>query len=287
MFMFASPVQALPDWPLPDGVKTVSVNDYEMAYQETGSGIPIVLVHGTLNDYRVWPEQVSEFSGKFRVIAVSLRHHYPEIWKGQGDDYSIEQHIADLGLFLKKLELGKVHLLGHSRGGAVVLNVAKEHPELIRTLILEDASGLEALLPDAPESGQLVQQARENRETLASNIATGNIELAVQTYIDSVSAGSFAKMTPERRQGFVDNIGTVLKSEGRPVTTCEEIRAFSFPLLLLNGQRSPKRYGEMFAAMRQCKDIAAPVVIPDAGHPMHRDNTPAFNAAVLDFLARN
>jgi len=86
MFMFASPVQALPDWPLPDGVKTISVNDYEIAYQEPGSGIPIVLVHGTLNDYRVWPEQVSELSGKFLVIAVSLRHHYPEIGKGQGDD---------------------------------------------------------------------------------------------------------------------------------------------------------------------------------------------------------
>ena len=51
--MFVSPVLALPDWPLPDGVKTVSVNGYEMAYQETGSGVPIVLVHGTLNDYRV------------------------------------------------------------------------------------------------------------------------------------------------------------------------------------------------------------------------------------------
>jgi pimeloyl-ACP methyl ester carboxylesterase len=85
----------------------------------------------------------------------------------------------------------------------------------------------------------------------------------------------------------LDNIGTVLKSEGWPVTTCEQVGKFNFPVLLLNGQRSPKRYGEMFAAMRRCKDIAAPVVIPNAGHPMHRDNPAAFNSAVSDFLARN
>ena len=283
-------------WQLPPGVTTIEVNGYEMAYQETGSGTPIVLVHGMLNDYRGWSEQVPALAKQFRVIAVSLRHHYPERWDGQGDDYSIEQHIADVGSFIKKMKLGRVHLLGHSRGGAIVLNVAKEHPEVIRTLILEDASGLEALLPETPESQELVRQARANRDTLARNLASGNIELAVKSFIESFDApGTFAKIPPERKQGFLDhiptmlkdNIGTMRKSEGRPVTTCEQIRKFDFPVLLLTGERSPKRYGEMFAAMRRCKNIAASVVIPNAGHPMHRDNPTDFNAAVLDFLAHN
>ena len=40
------PTVAAPNWPIPDGLKTVEVNGYYMAYQETGSGIPFVLVHG-------------------------------------------------------------------------------------------------------------------------------------------------------------------------------------------------------------------------------------------------
>jgi esterase len=79
-------------WALPEGVKSIEVNGYHMAYRDEGSGVPLVLVHGAVNDYRVWAGQVPEFAEKYRVIAVSLRHYYPERWNGVGDDFSIEQH---------------------------------------------------------------------------------------------------------------------------------------------------------------------------------------------------
>ena len=43
-----------PEWPLPPGVKTLPVNGYPMAYLERGSGPTLVLVPGSLNDYRYW-----------------------------------------------------------------------------------------------------------------------------------------------------------------------------------------------------------------------------------------
>jgi len=49
-------------WELPPGVKTLAANGYEMAYLERGQGIPVVLVHGTLNDYRAWASQMDHFS---------------------------------------------------------------------------------------------------------------------------------------------------------------------------------------------------------------------------------
>jgi esterase len=287
LLMFVMPVQAAPKWPLPQGVKSVEVNSYDMAYQETGSGVPLVLVHGAINDYRGWAAQVPEFAKNYRVIAVSLRHYYPERWDGKGNDFSIGQHISDLPVFIRQLNVGPVHLLGHSRGGAVVLNAAKMHPELIKSLILEDASGLEALLPKSPDNDRLVAEAKANREALAHALAAGEIEAGVQRYIEALNgAGSWSKLAADRKQMLFDNIGTALIPEGRPVTTCAEISKFSFPILLLNGERSPKRYGAMYQAMRKCKDIPEPVVIPNAAHAMHRDNPAAFNAAVLSFLAR-
>jgi hypothetical protein len=61
-FFFTSSVDAAPKWPLPEGVKSIEVDGYDMAYQETGSGVPIVLVHGSLNDLRVWHAQEPEFA---------------------------------------------------------------------------------------------------------------------------------------------------------------------------------------------------------------------------------
>src|ERR1700676_716777 len=129
-----------PKWPIPSDVKWVEVNGYPMAYQDNGEGTPLVLVHGSFSDYRVWPAQLEPFSKKHRVLNVSLRHYFPELWDGAGNDFSIAQHADDVGKFIQNMALGPVHLLGLSRGGAVVIEVAKKFPELVRTLILSDAS---------------------------------------------------------------------------------------------------------------------------------------------------
>src|SRR2546428_5641394 len=71
-----------PDWALPADVKTLSANGYPVAYIERGSGPTVVLVHGALNDYRTWMSQMDPLSSRFRVVSISLRHHYPEPWKG-------------------------------------------------------------------------------------------------------------------------------------------------------------------------------------------------------------
>ena len=66
------------------------------------------------------------------------------------------------------------------------------------------------------------------------------------------------------------------------------IQKLTFPILLLNGEKSPKLYGEMFKIMRQCKpDIPAPLIIPNAGHNMHRENPASYNKMVLDFLKQH
>jgi hypothetical protein len=96
-----------PAWDLPTGIKTLSANGYPMAFQERGVGPTVVLVHGTLQDYRYWDAQVSTLSSRFHVITVSLRHYYPEHWNGKGDDFSVKQHAKDLVVFIEQLDRGR------------------------------------------------------------------------------------------------------------------------------------------------------------------------------------
>jgi alpha/beta hydrolase fold len=110
-------VEAAP-WALPAGIKTLEANGYPMAFLESGTGESIVLVHGAGTDYRSWARQVESPPRGFRLIAVSLRHYYPERWDGKGDTFSIRQHAEDLAAFIEALGVGPVYLVGHSRGGS-------------------------------------------------------------------------------------------------------------------------------------------------------------------------
>ena len=97
-------------------MQTIGVNGYDMAYLEVGKGPPLVCVHGTLGDFRTWYAVLGPLSRKHRVIAVSLRHFFPERWDGVGDDYRMAQHVADMIAFIEQIEPRPLDLMGHSRG---------------------------------------------------------------------------------------------------------------------------------------------------------------------------
>ncbi len=278
------PAVAAPKWAIPDGIKTIEVDGYDMAYQETGSGIPLVLIPGSLSDYRTWDTQVPDFSKAYRTIAVSPRHHYPEKWNGIGDDYSVALHAADVAAMIKKLNLGKVHLLGHSRGGSIAVTVASRSPEVIRTLILEEAN-MEPLMPETAEKQKRTTEAEVRQRGVRANLATGNREKAAREWVASMG-GVWEKVQEGTQKNIVENIEIAAADSGdRGKFSCADIQKFNFPILLLNAMQGQKLYSDMNVAMRQCKpDIPAPIIVPNTGHNMHRENPAAYNKVVLDFL---
>src|SRR5216684_1113693 len=122
-------------------MQTLHVNGYDMAYLEVGDGPPLVCVHGSLCDFRIWGAVLGPLSKKHRVIAVSLRHFFPDRWDGVGSTYSIAQHVDDVIGFIEKLDTKPVDLMGHSRGGHISFRVAQRRPDLLRKLILAEPGG--------------------------------------------------------------------------------------------------------------------------------------------------
>jgi len=272
-----------PTWPIPEGMKTVEVNGYHMAYQEAGSGIPLVLLHAHPEDYRTWDTLVPVLSKSYRIFAVSLRHYYPEKWNGVGDDFSVAQHASDIAAMIKKLNLGKVHLLGNSRGGSIAVTVASLHPEVIRTLVLEEAN-LEPLMPETPEKQKRVAEGKARGDNVRANLAAGGPEKAGRELWASRKQ-DWEKISARLKRATLDNIGTLTDTGERGKFTCADIQKFNFPIMLLNGERSGKLYVEMNTVIRQCKsDIPAPIIVPKAGHWMHYQNPEFFNKVLLDFL---
>jgi len=278
-----------PNWPIPTELRWEPINGYPMAFRDTGNGTPIVLVHGSATDYRVWGLQIESLSKNYRLIAVSLRHFYPERWDGVGTDFSIEQHAQDVAALIKQLNLGKAHLVGHSRGGAVVIEVAKSHPEVIRTLILADGS-IEMPVAETAETKQAADFTQKLVGTLQSNLKAGDPNKAAEVFIDMLNAPGFwaANVPQPMKEMVLANIYTGLGDKSRPLTSCDDVKKFDFPVLLITGDKSPKKYEFFYNEMRKCKDdLPRSVVIPNAGHGMLRVNPEAFNKAVLEFVSRH
>jgi esterase len=276
-----------PKWSIPAGVRWIEVNGYPLAYQDSGAGPPLVLVHGSFCDYRIWPEQLESFSKQHRVLNISLRHYFPELWDGVGSDFSFVQHADDVGTFIQKLNLGPVHLLGVSRGGAVVIEVAKKYPAFIRTLILVDASArLE--LPETEENLKAISFRQKLFSDLRKDVATGDVEGGTARFINRlIGPGSWESLSAERKNECLQNISTAIVDDPLPLTTDEELRNFKFPVLMLNGEKSPPMYGVLISEMQKRGNFDPPVIIQSAGHAMNAQNPKAFNEAVLTFTSEH
>src|SRR5262245_29772561 len=136
--LLAAPLLSAQEPKLPPDVKKVAVADgVELHYVAKGKGDPVVLIHGGGADYSVWEPHLGAFAESYRAIAYSCRYNYPNTNKVQ-PNYSPIVAAEDLAGLIKKLDLGKVHVVGHSLGGQTALFLALKHPELVRTLTLGD-----------------------------------------------------------------------------------------------------------------------------------------------------
>ena len=263
------------------------VDGYPLAYLEAGAGTPLLLIHGSMVDYRAWTAQVPAFAATHRSFAVSLRHCYPARWDGSGGDFSVGRHAEDLAALIRGRASGPAHVVGHSRGGAVAIALALRHPALVRGLVLADPGGLEALLPDTPEGRAMAQESTRMFARLRDDLATGDTLYAARAFTESLGGpGAWERRTPEQRQMLLDNIATGPACAERPQWTRDELASLRGPLLLVTGARSPPRYPLMLAElMRGNPRVAGLVTIADAAHAMNRENAAAFNQAVLAFLA--
>jgi pimeloyl-ACP methyl ester carboxylesterase len=245
-------------------------------------------VHGSINDYRSFGSQVAPLSAQARTIAISLRHAYPEDRHGATDDFTVEQHAADLAAFIDAQKQGAMHVLGHSRGGAVALELALAHPHAVRSLILADPGGLELLLPPSPENETIALQSSQMFARLRERLAMGDEAAALERFVEDLSGpGAWARKTPQQRQILLDNVRTGPACAQRPLFTYQQIESITAPILLMTGSKSPLRYRLMFETIRNLNPNAGPVVtIEGAAHAMHQDRVHAFNAAVLDFIAK-
>jgi pimeloyl-ACP methyl ester carboxylesterase len=258
-----------------------------MAYLEVGEGPPLVCVHGSLCDFRVWSAVLGPLTPKHRVIAVSLRHFFPEHWDGVGDTYSIAQHTTDVVAFIEKLDAGPVDLMGHSRGGHISFRVAQRRPELLRRLILAEPGGeLDATLDPAFRPGPSPLAARI--AAAAEVIAKGDVDGGLEVYMDALEGpGSWKRIPAATKQELRDNAYTLLGQtrDNRPPFSKADAEAIRMPTLFIGGANSKGALPQVLHTLAAHVKGSKTAIIPGTTHPMFEQAPQRFCEIVLEFLA--
>lgn len=269
-------------------LSTVRANGTDITFAEAGQGDPVVLIHGSLSDYRYWTLQMKAFGARFRTVAPSLRHYHPERWDGVGDDFNIRQHMSDVVALIDALEIAPAHVVGHSRGGHVAFRVAQHHPDRVRKLVLSEPGGAldPALSPDADRVNKRFEPG--SFQTRATElIRAGNIDGGLEIFLDAVSGPGAWARTPEVAKQFTrDNAATLLGQvhEKREPFTREAAQAIRAKTLLVLGGLSPPMFGQIIDALAAAIPDARKIIISDATHTMNVIRPAAYNEAVLAFL---
>lgn len=265
-----------------------SVDGGDLAYEARGAGEPVLLIQPGVFADAFLPLMSEAALGGYRLI----RYHR----RGYGESSEIdapflmEAQVADALALLDAVGVERAHIVGHSFGGAVALQLALNAPERVQSLaVLEPpvfVGGPEPAEDPPPEFPELL--------TLYERYQSGDGPGAVHGFLDW-SAG------PDWRDGFASRPGVLEQAEADARTLFEidlaasaawtfgaaEAGRIDQPLLYIAGGLS----GGMSAAAGQQFQAWIPsaelVVVPTVDHAMQTQDPEAVGAAIADFIRRH
>jgi pimeloyl-ACP methyl ester carboxylesterase len=129
----------------------IEIDGRQVHYTVSGSGEPIVLIHGWSAWNGYWNKQVPDLSKKYRVYAVDLYGHgLSHRFADESERYTIATQSDMVIKFLEKLSIKNACLVGHSMGGHISVRVASKAGDRIRKLVLVSSAGLKEHEEKAP-----------------------------------------------------------------------------------------------------------------------------------------
>jgi pimeloyl-ACP methyl ester carboxylesterase len=115
-------------------VPIASVNGVRLAYQESGAGSPLVLLHGGFGALEMFGPNVDALAKAHRVIGVDLQSHGRS--PATARVMTFEAMADDIAALIAELGIGRAAVMGFSLGGGVALRTAIQHPEVVDRLVL-------------------------------------------------------------------------------------------------------------------------------------------------------
>lgn len=109
----------------------------KLHYQISGSGNPLLIVHGLFGSSDNWRSMAKYFSKQYQVISIDLRNHGRS---PHSDNQSLDDMAEDVYELCQQLDINNVNIVGHSLGGKVAMKFAERYDQYIDKLVIVDIS---------------------------------------------------------------------------------------------------------------------------------------------------
>lgn len=258
------------------------MSDPVLHHTVSGQGEPLILLHGLFGMSDNLTSVARLLSGYFTVYCLDLRNHGRSF---RADSMRFEEMAADVLAFMDSHDISKAHLLGHSLGGKVAMQLALMAPERVMRLVVADIApvayrgnhdevfaGLNALDLD-----NLVSR-REAEEVLKQHIEEQGVRLFILKSLARSKAGAFSwRLNIEGIQASYNDLRAGLDSP----------QPFTGPTLFIKGELSPYIQTDHREDIERLFPQARLKIIQNTGHWLHAEKPVAFNNVVKQFLTAN
>jgi pimeloyl-ACP methyl ester carboxylesterase len=247
------------------------VNGAKLYVESVGHGSPMLFLHGGLMFFdNAYSKQLAFFAPTHQVIGIDQRGH------GHSPDgpwqLSYQQMADDTAAVLHRLKLGRVDVIGHSDGGNIALLLARDHPELVRRVVVSGAN-LRGWSVEVMQANQKLTalQVEEKVKHLASSLPA--------FFVDDYSA-----VSPDGRDHWLTMVTKCYWLWGQPVVIDPvELKTIQSPVMVVAGDHD-------FTSLEETTEIFRSLphgelfLVPGTGHGTFQSRPDLLNLAVKEFL---
>jgi 3-oxoadipate enol-lactonase len=267
-------------------MRQIQLGDVALEVEEVGAGEPLLLIHGgALDTFFSEPAELP-ISSSYRLISYHRR--------GYGGSspatapFPIAEQAGDARALLRQRGISRAHVAGHSYGGAIAIQLALDHPDLVGSLAL-----LEPGLPFGPVF--LVELLGDELPSLLSMYQKGDRTGALGAFFAAmagpeyrtllekwVSPGTFERAVADIETGFGVELAALQEWGCRP----DHLKGIQQPVLSVVGEDSMPAAHEVHELLTRLVPHAEGLAIPQTNHLLPIMSPHAVAAGLAGFLGR-
>lgn len=261
----------------------VNVNNINLYYEEYGEGQPIVFIAGLAADHLVWQGIVRQYAQNYRVIVIDNRG------VGRSDcpnyPYSIEMMADDIAALCQALNLGEVHFIGNSMGGAIVQYLAYKYPNITKSIVISNSfirvNTNVALFFKA--TLELMRQGASPEALIKATLSwvySSNF-LSTEGLIDQLCKLRLANPYPVTSESYGNQLAAIMNFDSE-----KWLEKIHKPCLVICSDEDIITPAKQSCALAKLIPNAKYYLFEGVGHLPHMEQPEVFNRVVLDFIAQ-
>jgi len=256
------------------------VGGLRVRYADRGFGDSVVLLlHGFGGDLDNWMFNLDSLAEKHRVLALDLPGH------GQSVKTNVDPSLSGMATFVRKfldgLSVSSVHVVGHSMGGAIAMQLASDSPETVKSLGLICSAGLGPDINSDYLRGFVEAQSQQELKLVLQQLFADESLVNLQLVNDLLNYKRIDGV-----EATLNALSETLISAGEHTFLTDNIVASGIPVLVIWGKQDriiPVSHAQNYsAAGGSCVEVE---IFDSAGHMVQMEKAHDVNRSLLNFLA--